>query len=114
MCRPPSLTPPLPISVSLLALAGRPGQQLHVAGARHGISFISRLESIPLRILLPLPSRAVQVACLPSHDVCTQVVACGTMQLAVFEAARASASAAARALHALVRSRLLSALESES
>jgi hypothetical protein len=51
---------------------------------------------------------------MPAHDVCTQVVAGGTMQIAVFEAASSAASAAARALHALIRARLVSTIELQS
>lgn len=64
----------------------------------------------PFLTLLP----TVQVACMPAHDVCTQVVAGGTMQIAVFEAASSAASAAARALHALIRARLVSTIELQS
>ncbi len=96
--------------------ADRPGQQLRRPGARDGVFSLSRASvffnlqpSSP-----PPPTTAAQVACMPAHDVCTQVVAGGTMQLAVFEAARAAASSAARALHSLLRSRLLASIKPQS
>jgi hypothetical protein len=66
-----------------------------------------------VRTFPPPPPSAAQVASMPAHDVCTQVAAGGTMQLAVFDAARSAASAAARALHALLRARLLSTMKSQ-
>ena len=68
------------------------------------------------RALIPTsaPLHPPQVACMPAHSVCTQVVACGQMPLAVLEGARAAAAAAAGALHALLRSRMLAAIKSQS
>ena len=109
--------------------ADRPGQQLRRRGARDGVFSLSRASvffnlqpSSPPppttatnhRHQPPPPTTAAQVACMPAHDVCTQVVAGGTMQLAVFEAARAAASSAARALHSLLRSRLLASIKPQS
>ena len=110
--------------------ADRPGQQLRRPGARDGVFSLSRAcvffnlqpSSPPPPPTAtnhrhqppPPPTTAAQVACMPAHDVCTQVVAGGTMQLAVFEAARAAASSAARALHSLLRSRLLASIKPQS